>query len=528
MEVALVRFIGAGLALVFEGLEEKVPAGAVAGGDRFLALAASQEAPIVLAAVERVTSEIWREWRIAKLPRPIAKDHLEALPRLLDRYRVPRSQMIGAVSVAQAARRTGSQAPGHAARVASTIVGELKVAEVFKSGKLNESIAYFFIDRLLSHLLKEPQLLIQLRDVFREYVAAGGWQAAAAGEDAMTGSGAEAVDVSPTDGVNSDDEPGDDEAGAGVSMEADSEADRSRESEDAIAASKAAEAVTRLAADYRIPEAALAALVGRAAAKGADALFARLEEMAVGVRNLLALMAEPAHDPHDSETRSAGEEARAKLAAGDPGEADRLLANVESRLKRGAQADFGDAGALLSAAAGVAAQRGLLAELSFDWLQAAEQYGAAARYLPAADRKGRWRYLKSQAMAMERHGGEEDDTSSLVRAASIHSDAARLLSEQDAPAEWAQTYLHLGQLLLLLGEREARPERFMAATLHFNPALDVFTELGDQDNWGRAQWGLGDALRAQGEVQGDVEILHGGGHRVSRRRRGADPRQRTG
>lgn len=151
--------------------------------------------------------------------------------------------------------------------------------------------------------------------------------------------------------------------------------------------------------------------------------------------------------------------------------------------------------------------RGKLAELSADWRTAARHYALARTLVPTGCRQLCGPLLQRQAGALVAHGVRHDDEKVLIEAAQVYAEAGGFLSETLAPIEWAQAHVDLGHLMLVLGERESRPERFLAAALHFKPAVDVFSRQHDLDRWAQAQIGLALALKRSGEFQGDVVTL---------------------
>lgn len=153
------------------------------------------------------------------------------------------------------------------------------------------------------------------------------------------------------------------------------------------------------------------------------------------------------------------------------------------------------------------AARARLASLDGELREAARLYQRAVRYWPREDRIGRWQIKISQARQLVELGRlPGGDNSVLCEAAQVYAAAGGLISECDCPLGWAEASLELGLLLLELGNRESRPERYLAAALHFMPAIDVFTREKAMDGWARSQLGLAHALRGQAAQQGDVVI----------------------
>lgn len=153
------------------------------------------------------------------------------------------------------------------------------------------------------------------------------------------------------------------------------------------------------------------------------------------------------------------------------------------------------------------ATRARLANLGGELREAARLFGRAAYFWPREDRIKRWQMKIAQARQLAELGrlpGAGISVSS--EAAQVYAAAGGLVSEEDCPLGWAEAHVELGALLLSLGQREDRPGRYLAAALHFKPAIDVFTRERAMDGWARAQIGLADALRRQAAHQGDVVI----------------------
>lgn len=154
------------------------------------------------------------------------------------------------------------------------------------------------------------------------------------------------------------------------------------------------------------------------------------------------------------------------------------------------------------------AARARLAGLDGEPRESARLYDRATIYWARDDRIRRWQLKLEQARALARLGHMPGARLAvLCEAAQVYAAAGGLISERDAPQAWAEANLELGTLLLEIGNRECRPERYLAAALHFKPALEVFTRERHMDGWARAQVGLANALRGQASFQGDVVVL---------------------
>ncbi len=267
-----------------------------------------------------------------------------------------------------------------------------------------------------------------------------------------------------------------------------------------------AEAIERLAPSI-CPRPLLTALVSAERAKGvADRTIAvGLENLAYACQELLGDLKEHIGATGDDVLRGQFETFQGLLLSGDLAIAAEMLASAEDAW---AQRPYNvDSASGNIAAAAVRKIRARLNDLRGNWQEAACDYAIARRFCSSYDVKGRWLLMMRQAAALTRHGVMTDDVKSLFDAAQIHAEAGGLLQEHDAPIEWATANVNLGNLLLTLAEREGRPERYLAAGLHFKPAVDVFSREGATEDWALAQLGLAHALKGQGEFQGDPVIL---------------------
>ncbi len=512
MELALARLVGAGLTLVYEGFEEAVPKGAVTNGLQLIRHIAIERPDVVVRLTQGVVKDIWSEWKHAKLPSDVAVQHLDALPQLMDECRSSDGMMLGAVAAIQVARRIGSAARpiSHSSRVATAIIGRSIETGYLNSQGLNESLAFFFLDRLLGRLMPDQQLFFDLRPLFRSYLADEAWRSDQPLHQPMSRAASDPADPAP--GPAPDSPTTNEPAGAANAAQLPVPL---QDAPSIVEATIAAPGVAghnfhggpsdKIAAALSVPLAGLTSLAARAADRVGPLSEPAIESLAFGLRQVLDGLAKRSGD--GGEVATLEQRAAMALTSGDLLSADQDLGEVEDLYLRAAQTDLAGAHGWLAAAAATRAMRGELEELAGDFRRAARHYASSARCLPESDRKGRRAYLMRQVGALVAQGEMVGETAALAEAASVYADAGRLLSEQDAPLDWATQHLELGRILMLLGYREGRTERFLAAALHFKPAADVFSGLRETDAWARAQLGLAEALRAQGEVQGDIVIL---------------------
>jgi tetratricopeptide (TPR) repeat protein len=82
-----------------------------------------------------------------------------------------------------------------------------------------------------------------------------------------------------------------------------------------------------------------------------------------------------------------------------------------------------------------------------------------------------------------------------------------LAPRSERPDDWAETQIHLGSRLRILGERQSDPELMQEAITAFNGALEVHTRELSPLGWARIQQDLGIVFETLGEWQGSAELL---------------------
>jgi len=474
IDVALVRLVGSGLTLLAEGYGEQLKPGAVERGYELIEfLAGARTGDLDLSGfIASVVGEVWAGWAATGQAIETALPHIESLPALMERYRPRDGVLTGLIVSALTTARQGRAAGDQAAQVAETIITAAKADGALAAQGLDDAILHLFLEKLLARLFADLGVIAQMRPLLQRHLAG----AAVVAEPAV------ATVSGPV------------EAGGGTRP--------------ASGAPGAGDVVAAVAARHGLPEPVLRSLATGNAAVGSDRPLdlSMLEHLAEGVRRLLEVVAaaEPSLLPA---ARDYATSFRAELARGAFAEAGHMLGLIEDAHVRSAQTDIPAAQALLATAAEMRAARGAIEGLLGEWRKAARHYGAAVRCLQHGDRQRRWRFLSSQGEALAEEASTTGRQAALGEAIAIYATAAGLVSEQDAPLDWARTNAKLGSLLQRLGESEGRPDRFRAAALHFRPAVDVFSQAKATDEWAAAQLGLGKALYGQGIVQGDVVTL---------------------
>jgi len=464
MHSVFVEFVGAGLT----ALHDDGPAGALprSGTERVRQLAACGSRDRVVALIERVVRQVWQEWAHSGRPKTDLESHLALLPALLAIYRPkPSSVQAASSDAARSPRRGGSSVELLAHRLASETVSQARAAGAFDDRRLDETLSFFLLTRLFAALLAHTDVVAPRQSEMASAPCAS--------------SAVVAADADP---------------GHSPAIEA---------------------TVARVVEAFGMPRAAaLAALKSRAetaAADRSDAVrAAELEDTAArytGFCRELAALGDGLADVPAAAPLVA--DAAAGLAAGDARAACQALAEIEELLAQAPATAFIAAteADTLPPPHQVRALRGTLATVAGDWRSAARHYAVAAKAARTAPRSERRALLLAGARALAEHGTRYGDEKALVEAAQIYAEAGGLVSEETDPIGWAEANLELGILLLTLGDLERRPERLLAAALHFRPAVAVFSRHHRAEEWAIAQLGLGRALMRQGEVQGDVVTL---------------------
>ncbi len=492
MDVALVAYIGSGLALWSSGVDGDIPDDMFTNGvDVVRGLAQHGDRAGVEGLVAGVVGEIWQEWRNSRRKRQVLVSHLEHLPELIAAHRPSSSTITSAIAEARRIRRNGGSVELVAHRVASDIILGARTTGELTARELDETLCFFLLSRLMSSLLARNDTLLAMRAAF-DATFGRAPRAAANGNAAETSESLPPPATSAVQPVQAD-----------------------AVSSDSVAANCSSNiidgTVAHVAETFVVPVQALQFASSRMAALGGGMPGAEeLEETA----SLLADLA-------------------TRIAAAPP---EALLAVVAEALERGAITEIDDLLADGEAAASHAntvpldetaraamnfetvqctftqpmawrIMRAQFAELTSEWLSAARHFAYARTMVPPGARQLCGPLLKRQAGALVSHGIHHHEEKVLIEAAQVYAEAGGFLSETQAPLEWAQAHVDLGHLMLVLGEREIRPERFLAAALHFKPAVDVFSRLHELDRWAQAQIGLAHALKRTGEFQGDVVTL---------------------
>ena len=170
------------------------------------------------------------------------------------------------------------------------------------------------------------------------------------------------------------------------------------------------------------------------------------------------------------------------------------------------QAQLAEDRQMLGAASSTAAE-GEVAVTERRYVQAAELFGEAARYVPIGHPDERLEYLHRQVDALWRQGDERGDNDALRNSIEISRQALEEGTRDRVPLEWARTQMDLGTALLTLGERESGTSRLEEAVAAYRAALEEGTRVRAPLQWAAMQTNLGNALETLGERESSTARL---------------------
>jgi tetratricopeptide (TPR) repeat protein len=220
-----------------------------------------------------------------------------------------------------------------------------------------------------------------------------------------------------------------------------------------------------------------------------ERLAAKLVEIAERFKELQATAsAQPGDDPKIAALKTKAQQA---IEAGQLGEADVLLADVESEQRRSLDR-------LAVNAAETSARRGEIALTRLRYGEAASHFAKAAAVFPpnSAHEDKRIDYLTKEAKALGNQGDEFGDNDALRAAIERYKRLSELNRHERGSVTWAAVKNGLGAALWMLGQRESEPTRLEEAAAVYRDVLQVTEQVSLE--WARAQRGLGNTLQAMG------------------------------
>lgn len=243
-----------------------------------------------------------------------------------------------------------------------------------------------------------------------------------------------------------------------------------------------------------------------------DKLAEALSRVAADYKRLQAQVA--ALNPENPTAKALVEQAKPEIEAGHFQRAHDLLrqateaqitaAQEARKLKEQAQA--AEDAQMLGAASSTAAE-GDVAITERRYAQAAELFGQAAGYVPSGHETDRDGYLLRREEALYREGDERGDNAALENALAVCKRTLEQYPRVKAPFAWANIQVRLGDVLMTLGERESRTTMLEEAVAAYRAALEEYTREGVPLAWARTQVNLGNAFARLGEWEIGTEKL---------------------
>jgi tetratricopeptide (TPR) repeat protein len=243
-----------------------------------------------------------------------------------------------------------------------------------------------------------------------------------------------------------------------------------------------------------------------------ERLAEALTKVAKDYKRLQARVA--ALNPDNPTARDLVERAKSEVFAGHFEAAHQLLtqarqaqiAAAEEANKLAEQAQAARDSRLLGAAASAAAE-GDLAMTELHYAQAADLFKQAAELVPARHPNERGNYSHGQANALYQQGDERGDDAALRESIEIWHLVLQERTRDRVPLDWAMTQMNLGNALEVLGERESGTARLEEAVVAYRAALEERTRDRVPLDWAMTQMNLGAALTALGERESGTARL---------------------
>ncbi len=243
-----------------------------------------------------------------------------------------------------------------------------------------------------------------------------------------------------------------------------------------------------------------------------DKLAEALTKVAGDYKRLQAQVA--ALSPDNPTARGLVDETKPEIDAGHFERARELLrqatqaqiaaAQEAGKLKEKAQA--AEDAQMLGAASSTAAE-GNVALTERRYEEAAGLFGQAAGYVPSGHASARGGYLLRQADALYRQGDERGDNAALSSSIEAYQAALQEWTRERVPLDWAEAQNNLGIALGTLGERERGTARLEEAVAAYRAALEERTRERVPLDWALTQNNLGLALWRLGQRESGTARL---------------------
>ncbi len=485
LELAMVRFVGAGLSLWATGMGLRVPQGHVSNNLPFidkLSREAPEDTPDVLA---NITARIWSDLGQTEISMTDVKHHIQALPELLESCRPDAKLFSAAIGQAEFVPCENHDFTHLSRHISSQFSEAFRESDVYERHELKPPLTFFLITWLFQSLLANNNRISNLRPALEKILQ----------------------DL-PVDSENVDDK--DEELTSVAETKAETAALEEEERDKTKAVTAIIDKVeTNTGFDRQLLQ-RLAAHYDKENLTFPS--YSEFERDARSYDHLVSqLNAIGQEDYIEEYLRLSFVEAAQTLLQGGFIDAAQVLQQAEliaaEHLPRiglsGEPIALEESYPLLT----VKTLRAKYFEVMHHWHDAATGYEKACRLLPVGARYERWSLLMKCASALAHQGENESSIEVLTRASQVYVEAGDLVSEQENPKEWAETQLDIGRVLLMIGKRENRPNRYLAASSHCKSASDAFLRKGALHDWARSELMLGKSLKGQGDIQADVAIL---------------------
>jgi tetratricopeptide (TPR) repeat protein len=458
--MALVKFVGAGLAVVASACGLPVPAGQYEAGVCLIERLSEKRNEGAQAFLTEIVRDFWRSCQKADVAHAEAERHFTALAGIMHDLSQP--SLAGAI--ANFVRQAEQNEPlgSLPADISEAIVQQARASGALAAKGLNKSLVLFFLDRLFTCFFSNRSFFGQLNSALSP-------QDSRDCDSVRPGAGGETHTASPT----------------GIELQA------------------PAYPVGELGVQSAAMRAIYAALNQRKVP--AAEVEQRMIEKARALHHLLARIVAPSGaDIAVVELRSRAAQA---IADGRFSEADRLFGQAEDFDIRAAQENLEFSAQYLASAAATRADRAMLEELRSDYWRAARHYAAAQRCVPLRDHLGRWHLAARRAKASVKQWREFNDAHAFKEAVTAYREALGFISRGEWPEQWAETQIGLGDILAARGEQDVDPAWFEQAAEHLRAGAAVLAEHNAAAAWTAAQTRLADISRLAGERYANVDWL---------------------
>ena len=177
MEMALVNFIGAGIAAVSSGLGFTVPPSALRSGYGLVEYLSRNKPAETARLIKDITTDLWMRWDQGQVPRDVVKEPLEGLPLLLSNHCPPPNYFVnGLQNSARSVAAGALTAPGCGRLIAAEFIMRGRESNAFERAGLNEQICYFLCERLFERLLLSYELFEEMKPILQSYFLQKLWR----------------------------------------------------------------------------------------------------------------------------------------------------------------------------------------------------------------------------------------------------------------------------------------------------------------------------------------------------------------